>query len=84
MNFGARQRPFDDLHDVISGDEAEQHRDRERDQALDEHPAEIFEMFEERFDRAAFGLVGAFRFVVAGHAQNTPSDFGRIGNLGNS
>lgn len=34
MNFGTRQRPLDDLDNVISGDEAEQHRDHERGGAL--------------------------------------------------
>jgi hypothetical protein len=81
MNFCTSQRPLDDLNDVVACDEAEQHRQAQRDGTLDEYPTKILEVFEKGFDWTAFSFVGAFRFVVASHAKRPPSSFGRIGRL---
>ena len=55
---GTFQRPLEHRHDAIRCEEADRHPDERRDGDFDDDPAEVFEMFEEGFYRAAFaGLV---------------------------
>src|SRR5262249_16109667 len=48
------QRPSEDAHDLIAGDQTEEHPEPGRSQAFDKDPAEILEVVQERFYRAAF------------------------------
>src|SRR5215471_21363360 len=58
------ERPFENCGDVIRGDQADEHADAERNEALDENPAEVFEVFEETFYRSTFLiLIGAFGVI---------------------
>src|ERR1022692_3595975 len=55
------QRPFDDADHIIRPHEAQQHRQKKRDDAFDHHPAEIFEVFEKAFNWTALVLRPVWR-----------------------
>ena len=75
----AFEGPFENPDDFVRCVEAENHADQQRRAALDQHPTEIFEMFEKCFDGAAaiflqvvetrlFGGIGHVRTSLRGQS----------------
>ena len=64
---GPAERPLEDLHHRVRVEQAKQHPDQRGGGCLDQHPAEIFEMFEEGLDGAP-ALIRVIRFglVIVG------------------
>src|SRR5271156_1537927 len=82
MNWCPGERPFDDLDDVIGREETNQHAKAERDNAFNQHPAEILKVLEKSFDRSAFGLFAKTPgILLASHAGNSNSSFRRVRSL---
>jgi hypothetical protein len=55
-DFRLRERVLEDIDNLVAGDQADEHSDADGRNAFDQHPAEVFEMVEERFYGATFLL----------------------------
>src|SRR5207253_3080963 len=55
---GAFEGPFENRHDLVGRVEADDHADQQRGAAFDQHPAQVFEMFEKCLYGPAAVLLG--------------------------
>ena len=75
------ERAFKDRDDLVARQQADQHPQGQGDEALDEHPAQVFEMLEKRFYRSAlflFMFAQAFLSRFVGHGRDRLANQGLV------